>query len=125
MDTAMSTQEISSYGTSDVMRATGISLARLYYWERIGLLFPEVQRFGSRQYRRYGEEEVRKIRSLMRLLAEGYSLQGAARLTRQAQTNGRGTSPDGAGPDRPILQDINHGAKAAEAADEEHDVDES
>ena len=108
----MSTRELSSYGTSDVMQATGISLARLYYWERIGLLFPDVERFGSRRYRRYGEDDVRRIRSMMRLLAEGYSLQGAARLTRRAQENGQPMTPDG-------------GAESVGTAGQENRADES
>ncbi|MBU1864232.1 MAG: MerR family transcriptional regulator [Candidatus Omnitrophica bacterium] len=69
----------SYFSTSIVTRETGISLRQLYYWETLGIVRPQFQRFGTRMFRRYHQAEVDVIRKTMKYLKEGYHLRGAAK----------------------------------------------
>ena len=45
-------------GTMDAVKRIGISLDRLYYWERLGIVKPLFGQFGIRKYRRYSQEDI-------------------------------------------------------------------
>jgi DNA-binding transcriptional MerR regulator len=64
--------------TAADMRNAGISRSRLRYWERKGLLRP-ARRPNSRDWRRYSHADVETARRMLRLLAMGLTLQGAAK----------------------------------------------
>lgn len=66
-----------SFGTTDMMRETNLSPAQIYYWERVGILNPTLIRFGEREFRRYSNEDVRRVKRVKRFLSMGFSLKVA------------------------------------------------
>ncbi len=66
------------FGTIEVARRVGISVERLYYWERIGIVNPEMESFGIRQFRRYSREDIERAKRAKEMVdIEGYTLQAA------------------------------------------------
>ncbi len=63
--------------SSDAAREAGISLRQLYYWERIGILRPGRQVSGSREFRRYSQEDIVLLREVKGLIDEGFTLASA------------------------------------------------
>ena len=68
-----------TFSSSDAARGAGISVRQLYYWERIGILSPGRQVSGSREFRRYSEEDVVLLRKVKGLIDEGFTLRSAMR----------------------------------------------
>lgn len=68
-----------TFSSSDAARGAGISLRQLYYWERIGILNPGRQVSGSREFRRYSEEDIVLLRKVKGLIDEGFTLRSAMR----------------------------------------------
>lgn len=66
-----------TFSSSDAAREAGISLRQLYYWERIGILRPGRQVSGSREFRRYTEEDVVLLKKVKELIDEGFTLKSA------------------------------------------------
>jgi DNA-binding transcriptional MerR regulator len=62
---------------SDAARVSGISAHTLRYWERAGLLQP-VSRNGS-GHRRYAEEDLERIKFLIKLRATGMPIRQVGR----------------------------------------------
>lgn len=76
----MSNKNDGRFGTIEVARRVGISVERLYYWERIGIVNPEMESFGIRQFRRYSREDIERAKMVKELVdIEGYTLQAARR----------------------------------------------
>jgi len=48
----------SRIGTMEAAKKIGISLDRLYYWERLGIVKPRYGQFGIRKFRRYSQEDI-------------------------------------------------------------------
>ena len=68
------------FGTIEVAKRVGISIERLYYWERIGIVNPEMESFGIRQFRRYSREDIERAKRVKEMVdIEGYTLQAARR----------------------------------------------
>lgn len=65
------------YGPKDLRRLLGISRAQLRYWEMLGYIQPTLVRRFSKVYRRYPEEQFRRLQGIMVFLARGYTLAGA------------------------------------------------
>ena len=68
---------VGTYTLDDVARITGVSRARLKYWERTALLEPTVARKSGNSHRQEGEFEFRDlvtVRSVLSLLDRGVSL---------------------------------------------------
>lgn len=65
-------------GTCDTAKKIGISPERLRYWEQQGIVNPEYVQCGTRRFRQYSAEDIRKA-SLVKDLVERekYTLEGA------------------------------------------------
>lgn len=76
------------YSISEVAELTGVKAHVLRYWEsEFPTLRPRKSRSGSRTYRWHDVEEVLAIRDL--LYKEGFRIDGARKLRRQAHKNRR------------------------------------
>ncbi|MFQ6091847.1 MAG: MerR family transcriptional regulator [bacterium] len=65
--------------SSDVTKRLGISHRQLYYWELKGIVRPRYVQMGSRRFKRYTREDLRKLRRMKDSLDEGYTLEAASR----------------------------------------------
>lgn len=74
-----------TFSSSDAAREAGISLRQLYYWERIGILNPGRQASGSREFRRYSQEDVVLLQKVKGLIDEGFTLRSAMRRVRDGR----------------------------------------
>lgn len=71
---------------SDAARASGVSPDTLRYYERAGLLEPV--RRGPNGHRRYGEDDLGRIRFLMRLRSTGMPIRRLRELAEAARNGG-------------------------------------
>lgn len=69
------------YTSSQVTKELAISLRQLYYWELKGIIKPKIVTVGSREFKRYSEHDVQKLRRIKQYLDEGYTLAAAVRKT--------------------------------------------
>lgn len=72
-------QKRESFSSSDAAKEAGISLRQLNYWERIGIVTPRREVFGSREFRRYSPSDVALLRRVKGLIDEGYTLKAASK----------------------------------------------
>ena len=75
----MAEENLETFSTSTVMRQTGATLRQLYYWEKLGFIQPQYDKFGLRMYRRYGQKDLELISKIIGFLKEGYNLQTAGK----------------------------------------------
>ena len=75
------------YSVSSAAKIAGVSHRQLYYWERIGIIKPAYEEFGSYSYRRYSQEQIDLLTKIKELLDGGYTLQAAIK---KAKGNGSG-----------------------------------
>ncbi len=68
------------YGTSEILEKTGVTTRQLYYWESLGLLNPEFQRFGKRQFRRFRQKDLERLLEIKAWLDFGYSLEAVRKM---------------------------------------------
>jgi DNA-binding transcriptional MerR regulator len=73
-----------SYGSTETAKRSGISLRQLYYWEALGLISPSQKRYGSRRFRQYREEDLRKLSLLKEFLEMGFTLQRAIEKVKES-----------------------------------------
>ena len=68
----------SRIGTQEAVRKLGVSFERLRYWEVRGIVRPTYAKCGTRRFRRYSREDIRRA-SLVKFLVDSkkYSLEGA------------------------------------------------
>jgi len=66
------------FGTIEAVQKMGVSFERLRYWEQKGIVKPEYAQCGTRKFRRYSEEDIKRA-CFVRMLVdeEKYSLEGA------------------------------------------------
>ena len=70
-------------GIGDTARLIGVASHTIRYWEKEFDFYLKADRTQGRQ-RRYGEQSLKKLRRIFRLLKdEGYSIAGARRLLRR------------------------------------------
>ena len=70
-------------GIGDAARLIGVASHTVRYWEKEFDFYLKADRTQGRQ-RRYGEESLKKLRRIYRLLKEeGYSIAGARRMLRR------------------------------------------
>ena len=62
---------------AEVKDLVGISARRLYYWELRGAVKPKLVKLGSREFRRYSQKNVEKLKQIMKYLDEGFILDKA------------------------------------------------
>jgi DNA-binding transcriptional MerR regulator len=61
----------------------------LRYWEEKGYISPERVYSGSRGYRFYHPADLQKITRIKNLIDQGYTLQAAAQMADEKQSNNR------------------------------------
>ena len=70
-------QNAEAVTAGQVRKITGATRSRLRYWETNGIVHPTLVAHASRTWRLYPAEQVDRIRTLKRLLDDGYTLRGA------------------------------------------------
>lgn len=70
--------------SKEVTRKLDISLRQLYYWELKGIVKPKSVLMGSRQFKRYSNQDVQTLKRVKNFLDEGYTL---ARAIQKANKN--------------------------------------
>ncbi len=66
------------YGSFTASKKIGASLERLRYWENLGVVKPSHVQCGTRQFKRYSQEDINRACVVKRLVdEEKYSLGGA------------------------------------------------
>jgi DNA-binding transcriptional MerR regulator len=63
--------------SSEVIRKLDISLRQLYYWELKGVIHPKVITQGSREFKRYSENDLETLRRVKEFIDQGYTLNSA------------------------------------------------
>ncbi len=71
--------------SSDVTQKLNISLRQLYYWELKGIVTPRMISMGSREFKRYSNQDFETLRQIKDFLDQGYTLTSAVR---RVQANG-------------------------------------
>jgi DNA-binding transcriptional MerR regulator len=69
--------------------ATNTTVKMLRYWEEKGYITPERVYSGSRGYRFYHPADLQKITRIKNLIDHGYTLQAAAQMADEKQSNNR------------------------------------
>ena len=67
------------FSPEQVRDATGVSRSQLRYWERQGIIVPTLNKRTQRTLRRYAQDQVERVRLIRKMLAEGWTLQGAVK----------------------------------------------
>ncbi|MBU4312410.1 MAG: PAS domain S-box protein, partial [Candidatus Omnitrophica bacterium] len=62
------------FTSSQVLKEVNITYRQLSYWELKGIIKPIFQRQGTRDFKRYTQKEIDVLKSVKKLLDEGYSL---------------------------------------------------
>ena len=71
-------------GTIETAKRIGISLERMYYWEKKGILEPSFKKFGIREFRRYSRIDIQRALMVKDLVdRENYTLKGAIKKIRK------------------------------------------
>ncbi len=76
------------YSSSEITKQLKISLRQLYYWELKGIIRPKVVTMGSRQFKRYSQEDLETLRKIKEYLDQGYTLSGAVKQLHAAMSRG-------------------------------------
>ena len=76
-----------SIGTAATASNTTVKMLR--YWEEKGYITPERVYSGSRGYRYYSHDDVQKITRIKDYIDQGYTLQAAAQMVDDEQSNDR------------------------------------
>ena len=76
-----------SIGTA--AEATNTTVKMLRYWEERGYISPERVYSGSRGYRFYHPADLQKITRIKNCIDQGYTLQAAAQMADEKQSNNR------------------------------------
>jgi DNA-binding transcriptional MerR regulator len=74
-----SMSENGAMSAGEARAGTGATRAQLRYWEARGIVSPVIRQHNRRAWRLYPQEQVERIRRMMRLLGMGMTLQGAVR----------------------------------------------
>jgi len=70
--------EKDTFGTIEAAKRIGISLERMYYWERKGVLKPSLRKSGIRKFRKYSLKDIQRALLVKDLVdREHYTLEGA------------------------------------------------
>jgi DNA-binding transcriptional MerR regulator len=71
------------YGPNEVCRRVGLSARQLEYWVLIGVVAPVTERHGTKQFRRFTEQDVRVLKRVKAMTDEGFLVSRAAEKIRQ------------------------------------------
>ncbi len=73
------------YGTVAATKMIDISFERLRYWEQREIVKPKYVQCGTRKFRRFSQEDIKRAILIKRLVdEEKYSLEGAIRKLEKA-----------------------------------------
>jgi len=76
--------EDKTYGTIETARRIGVSLERMYYWEKKGILNPIFVKSGIREFRRYSVKDIEEAMLIKNLVdKENYTLKGALEIIKR------------------------------------------
>jgi DNA-binding transcriptional MerR regulator len=72
------------WGIVEAAKKIGISIQRLRYWERQGAVKPKYIQCGTREFRRYSQDDIHRA-LLVKVLVdnEKYSLEGAIKKLKE------------------------------------------
>ena len=71
------------YGSVAAAKEVGISLRQCYYWvDVLRIVRPRIQQCGMRRFRRFTAADLGVLRGVKESVAQGYTLQAAARKAR-------------------------------------------
>lgn len=74
------------YGSIDVAKRVGISLRQLYHWVNdFSIVQPDLSQHGSRKFRRFSLNDLKKISEVKRLRDGGYTLASAIKIIKGEQ----------------------------------------
>jgi len=65
------------YTPAEIKDLVGVSSRQLYYWELKGAIKPRLITLGSREFRRYSEKNMQKLKTIKKYLEEGFVLDKA------------------------------------------------
>ena len=65
------------YTSKQIVHKLDISLRQLYYWELKGVVTPELISLGTREFKRYSETDLIKLRLIKKNIDLGYTLTAA------------------------------------------------
>ena len=71
------------YGPNEVCRRVGLSARQLEYWVLIGVVTPVTEQHGTKQFRRFTEQDVRVLKRVKAMTDEGFLVSRAAEKIRQ------------------------------------------
>jgi DNA-binding transcriptional MerR regulator len=71
------------YGPNEVCRRVGLSARQLEYWVLIGVVTPVIERHGTKQFRRFTEQDVRILKRVKAMTDEGFLVSRAAEKIKQ------------------------------------------
>jgi DNA-binding transcriptional MerR regulator len=79
------TEKSNIFGSVEAARRIGISTERLRYWERAGVVEPTYIQCGTRRFRRFSLQDIKRALFVKNLVDyEKYTLEGAiGKLTRE------------------------------------------
>jgi len=62
------------FTSAQVLKAVSITYRQLSYWELKGIVKPTYQKLGCRNFKRYTQQDIDTLKTVKRLLDQGYSL---------------------------------------------------
>jgi len=65
------------YNPTEAKDLVGVSARQLYYWELKGAVHPKLVNLGIREFRRYSETDINKLKKIKKYLSEGFVLDKA------------------------------------------------
>ena len=84
----MNRENDDKFGTVQVVRQIGISAERLKYWEKVDIINPQYIQCGTRRFRRYSLDDIKRGTFIKKLVDEDkYSLEGAIRKLQVKERN--------------------------------------
>lgn len=69
--------------SAEVVRKLDISLRQLYFWELKGIVTPTTVTAGSREFKRYSNDDLETLRRVKEALDQGFTLKAASQKAKQ------------------------------------------
>jgi DNA-binding transcriptional MerR regulator len=89
MTQAVAEDVLPGYSSTQVCEIAGVTYRQLDYWTRTGIVAPSVQAArGSGTCRRYSDDDVAKLRSIVETLLAGFELEKAVAYAAEIRDRG-------------------------------------
>ncbi len=82
-----------TYGTREVCGLVGISPRQLEYWVLIGVVTPIMENHGSKNFKRFTEEDIYILTKVKELTDDGFLVSRAAEKVKKSLMNGSLLNP--------------------------------